>query len=171
MLFRSIGKYLVRSSLDSHSRQFPRSFVKACDIYLAQNDALANLFEGGPATLIHGDLHLGNLYRDASGGVGAFDWALAARMPGMWDVSYVLCNSFPPEFRRQYQRTLLARYARALVLAGGPARSEAEIWDEYRCYAFYPWISATATLGAGDRMQPTEIAARAVDWKIGRAHV
>lgn len=160
----SVGHALVTSAQKIHSDAMPGVFEDACQIYLQRNEGLATLFESGPSTLIHGDLHLGNLYRQADGAVGCFDWALVSRMPGMWDVSYVLCNSFPPEFRRMHEQQLLKLYIEALNEGGGPRRSLHDIWAEYRLYALYPWISAVATLGAGSRMQPEAVALRAVDW-------
>ena len=113
------GKALVGQALKNLGAQMPAVFTEACGLYVFENEALADLFECGTPTLIHGDLHLGNLFRDREGQVGFFDWALVAKMPGMWDVSYVICNSFSPEFRREHQRALLERYISRLAAADG----------------------------------------------------
>ncbi len=155
---------LLQSAYDSFRGDMPPLFADTCRLVLDRQQEVADVFELGTPTLVHGDSHIGNLFLDAQDHVGFFDWALCAKMPGMWDVAYVLSNSFPTEFRREHERTLLERYRRALSEAGGPQRSLDEIWDEYRLYVVYSWISTTITAGAGSRMQSLEVGLRGARW-------
>jgi hypothetical protein len=155
---------LIAVAHKEFASEMPPEFVDACCLMRDHQEAVASLFEQGTPTLIHGDAHIGNLYFDADGRVGFFDWALCARMPGMWDVAYVLTNSFPPEVRQPNEEALLRIYIESLAKHGGPERGFAEIWDEYRLYAYYSWISTTLTAGAGSRMQSLEVGLRGSRW-------
>ncbi len=155
---------LLQSAYDTFTGDMPPLFAETCRLVLERQHEVADVFESGTPTLVHGDSHIGNLFLDAGDHVGFFDWALCARMPGMWDVAYVLSNSFPTEFRRENERPMLERYRRALAEAGGPERSFDEVWEEYRLYVVYSWISTTITAGAGSRMQTIDIALRGARW-------
>ncbi|TMA26920.1 MAG: hypothetical protein E6J87_21615, partial [Deltaproteobacteria bacterium] len=109
----------------------------------------------GPHTLIHGDCHLGNLFRDGER-PGFLDWAVLSHAPGMRDVAYFLCNSLPIELRRKEERDLLMRYRDGLDAAGAEVPTFDETWRDYRRFALYSWVSAATTAAAGSRMQPIE---------------
>ena len=155
------GKILVESALEQFESEMPEDFSRLGRLYLEKNDAFQKLLESGPLTLIHGDPHIGNLFLDGRT-VGFLDWACTAVGVGMRDVAYFLCNSTPPDFRRQHQRRLLSIYQESLAAAGVDL-SFAEVEEDYRRFAAYAWIAAVTTLAAGDRMQSLAIGRAATD--------
>ena len=107
---------------------------------------------------MHGDPHIGNLFVDAEAGgaTGFLDWAVLCQAPGMRDVAYVLCNSIPPEVRESNERGLVEHYCE-LLAAVGIELDPAEAWDQYRLFAVYSWVAATATAGMGSKWQSVDI--------------
>jgi aminoglycoside phosphotransferase (APT) family kinase protein len=107
---------------------------------------------------VHGDPHLGNLFVDerARSRTGFLDWAMVGRSPGLRDVAYVLCNSIPQSVRERDERGLIDHYCE-LLGANGVMLDPAAAWDQYRLFAVYSWVSATATAGMGSKWQPLHI--------------
>ncbi|HET9078052.1 MAG TPA: phosphotransferase [Acidimicrobiales bacterium] len=87
--------------------------------------------------LLHGDAHLGNLYRSASGRFGLLDWQLV--QPGMWgiDVGYHVASSLSPGDRRRCEHDLLAHYLDRRSAEGVPVPGWAEVWAGYRAGVVY----------------------------------
>lgn len=71
-----------------------------------------------PATLLHGDPHLGNTYLLPGERGGLLDWQLMVRGSWAHDVTYILVTALDPEVRRLHQRDLLAEYLDLLASAG-----------------------------------------------------
>ena len=131
----------------------PPVFTAMAELYLLHADAIHRLWEQGPATLIHGDVHDGNLFFD--GGPGFLDWALVARGPAMRDVGYFLAGTLSPEDQRAHNKELMSYYRKQLLANGAPAPSAEELWRQYQWHAAYVWVGATATLAMGDDWQST----------------
>jgi hypothetical protein len=155
------GRILMKAGLEQFHRDMPSHWNELVRRYLDDTDGFNDLIEAGPATLIHGDSHMGNLFVDR-GEIGWLDWACFSRGPGMRDVAYFLTNSLDTAFRRENERALLELYRLALAEAGGPERRADEIWNEYRCFAAYSFVSAVTTAAAGSRMQSVEVGQRAM---------
>jgi len=155
------GRRLVQAGLTAFRDASPPEFAAIGEIYVAHMDAVNDLLDRGPHTLIHGDCHLGNLFRDGAR-PGFLDWACIAHAPGLRDVAYFLCNSIPTELRRKEERDLLRRYREALQAAGADVPSAEQTWWDYRRLALTSWIAATTTAAAGSRMQPLEVGMRAM---------
>jgi Phosphotransferase enzyme family len=155
------GRMLVSAGLDAFRDASPPEFAAIGEIYVAHMEAWNDWLDLGPHTLIHGDCHLGNLFRDRSR-PGFLDWACLAHAPGMRDVAYFLTNSLPTELRRQEEHDLLQRYRTGLTAAGVAVPSFDETWRDYRRFALTSWVAATTTAAAGSRMQPIEIGMRAM---------
>lgn len=96
-------------------------FVKSVDAHLAL-----------PHTLIHGDVHLGNWYLTAAGGMGLCDWQCVST--GHWsrDLAYALTSTLTVDQRRDWERDLIANYLERLAEAGGDALDFPTTWDLYR---------------------------------------
>lgn len=156
-----LGPLLVKSAVEQFGRDMPPAFHEMAELYIEHTDAVCDRLDAGPATLLHGDSHLGNLFLDR-GEIGFLDWACAARAPGVRDVAYFLSNSIPTDLRRKEERNFLARYRRGLLAAGGQAPSDADLWQEYRLHTLSGWVAATATAAVGSRMQPIEIGMRSM---------
>jgi len=157
-----IGPQLVGDALSAFGSDMPEAFRELARLYIDHTDALCDRLDAGPATLTHGDSHVGNSFIDGDE-VGLLDWACTCRAPGIRDVSYYLCNSVPTALRRERERSLLDRYLAGLEAAGGVAPSFEEAWRQYRRLATASWIAATATAAAGSRMQSVDIGLRALE--------
>ena len=146
---------------DQFADELPGDFRTLGELYIARNRDIGSLWNEGERTLIHGDDHIGNLFVD-DGRTGFYDWAVAARFPGMRDVAYFLCSSMPTEIRRGEQDALVARY-RAGLAEGGVTLDEAVAHEQYRLFSVYAWIAATTTAAMGSKWQPIEIGRRATE--------
>jgi aminoglycoside phosphotransferase (APT) family kinase protein len=155
------GRVLMTDALAQFRDVSPPEFAAIGEIYVAHMEAFNRWLDQGPHTLIHGDCHLGNLFRDGER-PGFLDWAVLAHAPGMRDVAYFLCNSLPIELRQKEELDLLMRYRTGLAAAGAEVPSFDEIWRDYRRFALYSWVSAGTTAAAGSRMQPIEVGLRAM---------
>jgi Phosphotransferase enzyme family len=71
-----------------------------------------------PCCVVHGDAHVGNIFRDTAGTPFLVDWQLVQR--GMWylDVGYHIASTLPVEERRSNERDLLRHYLDSLASHG-----------------------------------------------------
>ena len=129
------------------------------ELYLAHADRIHALWKEGTATLIHGDVHDGNMFLDGHT-PGFLDWALVARGPGMRDVGYYLAGTLSEQDQRQHNRNLLGYYREALLARGVSAPPPDELWRQYQWHAAYVWVGATVTLAMGDAWQPVNYVMR-----------
>jgi Ser/Thr protein kinase RdoA (MazF antagonist) len=152
------GAQFVRMAVESLGDQLPETFHQLADLYIARYADVAQLWNSGPRTFVHGDPHMGNLFVDAEAGdcTGFLDWAVIGRSPGLRDVAYVLCNSVPAEVRAANERAWLDRYC-ALLDAAGIELMPETAWEQYRLFAVYSWVSAASTAGMGSKWQPLHI--------------
>ena len=152
------GRAFIRQAVDVLGDQFDESFHRIADIYVSRTDDIGRLWSAGSGTLVHGDPHLGNLFVDVADGdrTGFLDWAVVCRAPGLRDVAYVLCNSVPPGIREANERDLVDRYCEILDGAGVHL-DPTDAWDQYRLFAVYSWVAATATAGMGSKWQPVDV--------------
>ncbi len=150
------GAQFVQSALDQFGDQFPPVFTDLCRLYIDHNDEIAELWDEGERTLIHGDTHAGNQFVDGDQ-VGLYDWAVISRSPGIRDVAIYLGNSCPTEIRQAEERTWLGAYHQALVDAGIDAPDPEVLWDRYRRLVLYAWVGATTTAAMGSCWQPIEV--------------
>jgi hypothetical protein len=158
------GRELVQRAVGVLGDRMDAAFHRIADVYVARTQDIGKLWTSGPGTLVHGDPHLGNLFVDVRGGdrTGFLDWAVLCKAPGMRDVAYVLCNSVPTHVRETIERDLVDRYC-ALLAAGGVDLDPGAAWDQYRVFAVYSWVAATATAGMGSKWQPIEIGLSATE--------
>lgn len=95
-----------------------------------------------PQTVLHGDVHPGNVYRTAEGGMGFTDWQLVHRGNWSLDVAYHIASVLPVDVAEKSERQLLNHYLDALKSHGGDAPDGDSAWEEYRCapvYGYYHW--------------------------------
>jgi aminoglycoside phosphotransferase (APT) family kinase protein len=152
--------HFIQLGLDQFGDELGPTFRALAELYIARSGDVIALFNEGEHTLIHGDDHSGNLFVDA-GRTGFFDWAVAARAPGIRDVAYFLCNSLPVEARRAHEEPLLARYL-ATLAANGWALDERTAHQQYRLFSIYSWIAAVSTGAMGSQWQPIEVSRAAM---------
>jgi hypothetical protein len=91
----------------------------------------------GPRTVLHGDVHAGNVYYRAGGPGGLLDWQLA--LQGSWalDVTYLLTSALDADQRGAHERDLLDFYLAELTARGVAAPTRDEAWERYRQNALY----------------------------------
>jgi hypothetical protein len=145
----------VRRALDRFADDMPPAFGRIGGLYAERTAEILDLWDEGDRTLIHGDAHMGNLFVDGARS-GFLDWAMVSRSPGVRDVAYFCCNSLPPDVRRSEEHDLLRRY-RDIVALDGRELDPDEVFDQYRLFAVFSWVSATSTAAVGDRWQPEAV--------------
>lgn len=155
------GPLIVRA-LQQYSAQMPAVFTAMGELYLTHTDAIHRLWNSGPSTLIHGDVHDGNLFFEGST-PGFLDWALLARGPAMRDVGYFLAGGLSPQDQQQQQHALLAYYREQLLTNGAPAPAQEDLWRQYQWHAAYVWVGAVVTLAMGDAWQPVNYVLRSLE--------
>jgi hypothetical protein len=109
----------------------------------AMFEALAPVSAQRPRSVIHGDTHIGNTYRDHLGRAGFLDWQGIAQGPWIRDVTYFMVSNLTVEDRRNHERELLAHYVDRLASHGVTPPGLDEVWTEYRRWMIVPllvWI-------------------------------
>lgn len=150
------GATLVAAAKAKLAADLPPVFAELCDLYVEHHERIAEVWDEGERTLVHGDTHAGNQFADGTQ-AGLFDWAVISRSPGIRDVAIYLGNSCPTDLRRREQDGWLRRYHAALVAAGADAPSLEVLTDRYRRVVLYAWVAATTTAAMGSAWQPIEI--------------
>ena len=103
-------------------------------------DHLIEVMGSGTHTLLHGDVHAGNVYYvNTSEGVrgGLLDWQLALR--GCWalDVGYLLSSALDEKQQAEHERDLVKRYLDRLAGHGVTPPDFDDAWFRYRCHVLY----------------------------------
>jgi aminoglycoside phosphotransferase (APT) family kinase protein len=130
--WRDAGPKLARRHVEGHRGALvgTRSWVhdRAWTAFAALQDDLA----AAPRTMLHGDVHVGNVYfvPDAPGGV--LDWQLM--LQGSWsvDVAYLVMTALDPQQRAACERDLLRSYLAELTRFGVEPPLERDAWELYR---------------------------------------
>jgi hypothetical protein len=118
--------------------------------------AITEVIDGGPHTVLHGDAHPGNTFF-RNGAAGLLDWQVVRRGHPARDLAYTMVLGMPTEQRRATQGDLLDTYRKALAAAGGPQFDAEELFTRYRQAVVHPYISALTTAGLGG-MQDDDVA-------------
>ncbi len=148
-----IARRLVARALERHGAAMPPVFAAMGELYLAETDAIHAVWQQGADTLIHGDVHDGNLFFDGDE-PGFLDWAVLARGPALRDVGYFLAGTLTPEHQRAHRHELLDYYRSQLLAGGAAAPPMADLYRQYQWHAGYVWLGAAVTLAMGDAWQP-----------------
>ena len=130
------GATLLQYGLDHHRDRLSDDFAAIADLYINHEDVLQALWRDGPATVVHGDPHLGNLFDD-HGRTGFLDWGLIKVSTPMRDVSYFLTLALDVDDRRAHERDLLRHYLEVRDAGGGSAITFDEAWRAHRILAAY----------------------------------
>jgi hypothetical protein len=130
------GATLLQYGLDHHRDRLSDDFAAIAELYIHHDDVLQALWREGPATVVHGDPHLGNLFDD-DGRTGFLDWGLIKVSTPMRDVSYFLTMSMSIEDRRAHERDLLRFYLDLRKAGGGSEITFDEAWFAHRVHASY----------------------------------
>ena len=131
---------LMRMVLDQQAGQLTSDYATIGELYVVHHAWFDEMWHAGPATLVHGDTHIGNVYLD-DGRVGFIDWGLSRVSTHLRDVSYFLTMSVDIEERRRHQRDLLQGYLDALRAAGGVDIAFDDAWTAHRLQASYTVVA------------------------------
>ncbi|CAN7599754.1 phosphotransferase [Phenylobacterium sp. LjRoot219] len=96
-----------------------------------------------PHCVLHGDIHLGNLYVDQDGSPGFFD-TLASRGPGMLEVAYHVSASLDVADRRGAERGLVQHYLDELRRCEVAVPAIDEAMRQYAVlllYGYFIWMT------------------------------
>ena len=149
----AMGAVLVKRAFEHYQDDMPAIFSEAAELFLSHTDRIYQLWNEGPVTLVHGDVHDGNLFMDQAQ-AGFLDWALICKTSGMRDLANFMVGSMRPEDREAHQRTLIERYRERMIELGAPVPSLEVLWQQYQWHAFYTWVAATTTVAMGSEWQP-----------------
>lgn len=108
----------------------------------------------GPATLLHGDAHIGNTYVLPDDSVGFLDWQVTRRGNWSQDMGYFLVGSLTDSDRRASEDQLLHDYHAALELPAAQRPSLDEVRLHYRAsqaYGLAIWLSTLGSVGYQSR--------------------
>jgi hypothetical protein len=130
------GATMLRYGLDHHRDRLSDDFAAVAEMYIDHSAVLHRLWQAGPATVIHGDTHIGNLFDD-HGRAGFLDWGIINVSTPMRDVSYFLNMAMSIEDRRLHDRDLLRHYLDRRAAAGGSEITFDEAWHAHRVHAAY----------------------------------
>ena len=132
---------LMRMVIDANGDRLTPAYRALGELYVEHHAWFHEVWHAGPPTLVHGDLHIGNVFLDG-GRVGFIDWGLSRTSTHLRDVSYFLTMSVDIEERRKNERELLQHYLAALQAAGGARISFDDAWKAHRLQATYTVIAS-----------------------------
>jgi len=131
---------LMRWVLDENAGKLTTNYSTIGELYVEHHAWFDEIWHTGPATYIHGDLHIGNVFLDGDR-VGFLDWGLSRVSTHLRDVSYFLTMSVDIEERRKHERDLLQGYLDALRANGGVEISFEDAWAAHRLHASYTVVA------------------------------
>lgn len=143
---------LMRRGLRRAGSAVPETLHAAALGYAHRRRHVMRFLALGPRTLVHHDVHPGNLFwRDS--GPGLLDWHLVRIGEGIGDVAYFLATALTPKTRRTHEGDLLLRYRHVLERHGVEAPSLAALRTRYRAHLVYPFEAMVVTLAVGGMME------------------
>ena len=101
-------------------------------------DRLIEVTNAIPNCIVHGDLHLGNLYEDTDGRPGFFDGNSRIEA-AYFDLNYVIICGLDVADRRQYDLALVEHYRRELQRFGVDVASD-EVAYYYKLYMLQSYL-------------------------------
>lgn len=107
-----------RNLAGPNGQRIPPDMRDAHRLVDAYRSLVATAPASGPACVIHGDAHVGNVFLGAAGAGALVDWQLVQR--GRWylDVGYHIASTLTVDERRRTERDLLRHYLDALASHG-----------------------------------------------------
>lgn len=146
-----LAEPLMRRGLKRAGNSIPTALHAPAIAYARQRRVAMRVRAEGPRTLIHHDLHPGNLFWQ-DGKPGLLDWQLVRVGEGISDVAYFLTTALTSDIRRVYEKHLLARYQQLLGERNIAVPDLETLWQRYRAYLLYPFEAMVVTLGVGGMM-------------------
>jgi aminoglycoside phosphotransferase (APT) family kinase protein len=140
---------LLKAHLASERGEVMPARLRDPGLVLAALEALMAKAAEPPLCLLHGDMHLGNIFTTPGGRPGWYDWQTLQRGSWAMDLVYYLVGSLTVTDRQAHAPALLARYRVALAEAGGPVipAGEAEaLYRRYLAYGLFIWSVARESI-------------------------
>jgi len=109
--------------------------------------ALAEVGQRTARSLVHGDVHTGNVFELADGRCGLIDWQVAQYGAWALDVAYHLAAVLEPDDRERSERDLVDHYLDCLARGGVTPPDRDDAWWQYRAhlpYGFFLWAITRA---------------------------
>jgi hypothetical protein len=167
--FHPMAPRLVERAMEQYADSMPPVFRAMGDFYLENAAGIHQLWTEGTPTLVHGDVHDGNLFYDERvSEPGFLDWAIVGRTSCMRDVAYFMTGSLKPEDRSRHQADLLEYYYQELSRHTSASVDTDSLWTQYQWHAAYVWLAAVTTLAMGSEWQPVNYVMRTME-RLNRA--
>ena len=142
---------LMRRGLRRAGSAVPTALHAPALGYARRRRQVMRFLADGPRTLVHHDVHPGNLFWQQSE-PGLLDWHLVRIGEGIGDVAYFMATSLTPETRRAHEARLLARYQQVLAGHGVHDLDGEVLRCRYRAHLVYPFEAMVLTLAVGGMM-------------------
>ena len=130
--WRDAGPRLAAKNLRGHRAAVSAAAPWVHDRLWPAFGALVDEVARSPRTVLHGDVHIGNVYFVPGGRGGLLDWQLMLHGSWVVDVGYLITSAFEPGVRAAYERDLLHGYLAELRRHGVDAPSDDDAWRQYR---------------------------------------
>ena len=127
---------MLTYALDHHPERLPAAFAELARVYNTRRVELQDVWRDGPATIVHGDPHIGNVFDD-HGRTGFLDWGMIMVSTPMRDVSYFLTMAMAIEDRRSHEHDSLRHYLGARKALGASEIDFDQAWLWHRVQAAY----------------------------------
>lgn len=142
---------LMKRGLNRAGSAVPTTLHHHAMQYARQRRHAMRFLASGTQTLVHHDLHPGNLFWQQSQ-PGFLDWQLVRSGEGISDIAYFLATALAPETRRTHERELIERYQHQLEKQG-VVTDLSTLWQRYRGHLVYPFEAMLVTLAVGGLME------------------
>jgi len=132
---------LIGPFLQRFGQRVSRPVREIIDALATNYGAIRQRLQQTPATMIHGDLHLDNIFFHAPEHrppVTVIDWQSVARGRGAIDLALFLFGSLETETRRAVEDDLLQRYYELLIKGGVTGYSFAQLMED--CQLVLLWL-------------------------------
>lgn len=144
---------LVPLFLQRFGPRLPASLREVTEALAPHYGTLRTRLQAAPTTLIHGDLHLDNIFFPAFAQlaeVRIIDWQSVARGRAVIDLAPFLSGSFTDGSPRETELALLRRYHAVLAAEGVRTYSFAQLLDDYRLALLWKLGTTVTWLGSVD---------------------
>lgn len=117
-----------------YAEAFEGALGRVAEQIAADYERMARRFGERPRTLVHGDLHLQQVFfpGDEGGRFAIFDWQTISRGFGGQDLARIVAACLQPADRRAHEQELVATYHAGLAEHGVGDYSIEACWDDYR---------------------------------------
>jgi len=114
--------------------KLPAELVDMVRFWDANDLAVYAYWDTLPATVLHGDSHMGNTFSYPDGRAGFFDWQVIYRGHGLRDVAYFFLGAVEPDLRKAHEREVIGYYLDCLAGHGVTLDRDAA-WRDYCLFA------------------------------------